>query len=93
MRSLLQLLKLVLEEKPRLILSFACTLFVALFTYAFINLVQPIMDHMFSMSTESIPEKPRFMDVLLNLFDLNVDQLVQYLPWILVAVIFGKGAR
>jgi subfamily B ATP-binding cassette protein MsbA len=91
MRSLLQLLKLVLEEKPRLTFSFVCTLFVALFTYAFINLVQPIMDHMFRMSPETIPEKPRFMDVLLHLFDLSLEQLVQYLPWILVGVIFGKG--
>lgn len=91
MRSLLQLLKLVLEEKPRLTLSFVSTLFVALFTYAFINLVQPIMDHMFRMSPEAIPEKPRFMDVLLKLFDLSIEQLVHYLPWILVGVIFSKG--
>ncbi len=91
MRSLIQLLKLVFEEKPRLILSFICTLFVALFTYAFINLVQPIMDFMLKMSTEDIPDKPRLMDLFLDIFNLTIEQLVQYLPWILVGVIFGKG--
>ncbi|NOR14263.1 MAG: ATP-binding cassette domain-containing protein [Candidatus Aminicenantes bacterium] len=91
MRSLIQLFKLVFEEKPRLILSFICTLFVALFTYAFINLVQPIMDFMLRMSTETIPDKPRFIDIILNFFNLTVEQLVHYLPWILVGVIFGKG--
>ena len=91
MRSLVQLIKLVFEEKTRLVLSFICTIFVAVFTYAFINLVQPIMDHMFHMSAEAIPQKPRFVDILLNLFDLSIEQLVQYLPWILVGVIFGKG--
>jgi subfamily B ATP-binding cassette protein MsbA len=46
---------------------------------------------MFKVAPEAIPEKARFMDVILSLFSLSVQELVKYLPWILVIVIFGKG--
>jgi subfamily B ATP-binding cassette protein MsbA len=90
-KQLLQLLKLVWEEKRRLVLSFVCTLFVAFFTYIFVTLIQPIMDHKIQLSSAGIPEKTRFTDMVLDLFNLSLDQLIQYLPWILVATIFGKG--
>lgn len=91
MKPLLQLLKLVWEEKGRLILSFTCTVFVAFFTYVFVTLIQPIMDHMIQTSATGIPEKTRFTDMVLDLFNLSLEQLIHYLPWILVATIFGKG--
>jgi len=91
MKQIYQLFKLVFSEKKKLVLTFVFTLFVALFTYVFVNLVQPIMDYMFKMSPGEIPEKTRFMDVFLNLFGLSVKQLITYLPLILIIVILGKG--
>jgi len=91
MKQIYQLFKLVFSEKKKLTLTFVFTLFVALFTYVFVNLVQPIMDYMFKMSPGEIPEKTRFMDVLLDLFGISVEKLVTYLPFILVVVILGKG--
>lgn len=85
-------MKLVFKEKRRLSLSFVCSLFVAFFTYVFVDLVQPIMDHMFQMSPADLPEKTRpVVDILKKLFELTSDDLVKYLPLILVLVIFGKG--
>ncbi|MFW6140398.1 MAG: ABC transporter ATP-binding protein [Acidobacteriota bacterium] len=91
MKQVYQLLRLVFTEKKRLILTFVFTFFVALFTYAFVNLVQPIMDYFLKMSPGSIPERTRFIDVLGNVFGISIDQLVTYLPLILIIVIFGKG--
>jgi len=91
MKQIYQLLKLVFTEKKRLTLTFVFTLFVALFTYAFVNLVQPIMDYMFKMSPGEIPDKTRFIDILSRMFGLSIEQLVHYLPLILVIVILGKG--
>ncbi len=91
MKQFIQLIKLVLAERKQLAFSFICTLMVALFTFAFVNLVQPIMDHMFKMSPQGIPEKARFTDFILGVLNISVDELVRALPWILVVVIFGKG--
>ncbi len=91
MKQVFQLLKLTLEQKGRLALSFMFTVFVAFFTYAFVNLVQPIMDFMFNMSSGGIPDKKRFIDVVINILGVSLEQLVDYLPLILVIVIFGKG--
>ncbi len=91
MKQLMKLLNRVLFEKRRLALSFACTVLVALFTLAFVNLVQPIMDYMFKMSPAGVPDDAMFTGFILKTFDLTIEQLVRYLPWILVAVIFGKG--
>ncbi|MBD3414461.1 MAG: ATP-binding cassette domain-containing protein [Candidatus Aminicenantes bacterium] len=92
MNQVYQLLKLVFTEKKRLVLTFVFTIFVAFFTYTFVNLVQPIMDfYMFKLSPGGIPDKTRFVDVLLNIFGISMDQLVTYLPLILIVVILGKG--
>ena len=50
MKEIFQLLKLTLEEKKRLSFTFLCTVFVAFFTYVFVNLVQPIIDEMFRVA-------------------------------------------
>lgn len=91
MKQLMRLLNLVLLEKRRFVLSLASTVLVALFTLAFVNLVQPIMDYMFKMSPAGAPEDALFTGFILKTFDLTIEQLIQYIPWILVAVIFGKG--
>ncbi len=91
MMQIVQLLKLVFQEKRRLALSFLCTVFVAFFTYVFVDLVQPIMDYMFQMSPVEVPQKVRSLDIIYKVFNLSIDQLVKYLPWILVIVVFGKG--
>jgi ATP-binding cassette, subfamily B, bacterial MsbA len=91
MKQVFQLLKLTFTQRGRLALSFLFTIFVAFFTYAFVNLVQPIMDYMFKMSAGDIPEKKRFIDIVINVMGVTIDQLVDYLPLILVIVILGKG--
>jgi len=60
MNQVFKLLKLTITEKKRLVFSFVCTLFVALFTYMFVDLIQPIMDYMFRMAPEGIPERFQF---------------------------------
>jgi subfamily B ATP-binding cassette protein MsbA len=91
MKQILQLLKLTLGEKKRLILTFVFTIFVAFFTYVFVNLIQPIMDEMFRMAPQSIPQKTRLMDFVFRTFNVTKEQLNTALPIILVVVIFGKG--
>jgi len=92
MKQIVQLLKLALEEKKRLILSFVCTLFVAAFTYVFVNLVQPIIDEMFVRSPAAqVPEKTRFMDFIFQTLGVSKEELVVVIPLIVVAVILGKG--
>ncbi len=89
MKPLMRLFHLVLFEKRRLALSFVCTVLVALFTLAFVNLVQPIIDYM--MSPSDVSENARFTLFVMRTFDITRDKLVQFLPWILVSVMFGRG--
>ncbi|MGB2905848.1 MAG: ABC transporter ATP-binding protein [Candidatus Aminicenantaceae bacterium] len=89
MKQLMKLFKLVLFERRRLALSLVCTLMVALFTLGFVNLVQPIIDYM--MSPSDVSENARFTLLVMKAFHITRDQLVQYLPWILVGVMFGRG--
>lgn len=91
MKQVIQLLKLTFTEKKRLSFSFICTLFVAFFTYVFVDLVQPIMDYMFQLNPGSVPNKKRFLDLFLNFFNLTIDQMVTYLPLMLLIALFGKG--
>lgn len=91
MKEILKLFKLTLEERGRLVVSFIFTLFVAFFTYAFVNLVQPIMDQMFQLAPQSSPHKTRFLDFVFQSFNVSQEQLVKFIPLILVIVIFGKG--
>jgi len=91
MKEILQLFKLTLGEKKRLIFSFVFTLFVAFFTYVFVNLVQPIMDEMLTLTSGPPPEKTRFMDFVFQHLQITKEQLMWFIPLILVIVIFGKG--
>ena len=54
-----QLLRLTLRQKKLVILSFACALFVALFTSVQISLVQPIIDEMFKSAPAVTPSRRR----------------------------------
>jgi subfamily B ATP-binding cassette protein MsbA len=91
MKDIFLLLKLSIREKKWLSLSFLSTIFVALFTYIFVNLVQPIMDEMLKLSRQKIPQKARLMDFVFKNLHVSKANLVHFLPWLLVFVIFGKG--
>jgi len=91
MKEILQLFKLSLKEKKWIILAFVSTIFVALFTYMFVNLVQPIMDEMFKLGPANGPQKTRLIDTLFQSLHLSKASLVHYLPYLLVIIIFGKG--
>jgi subfamily B ATP-binding cassette protein MsbA len=89
MRAILQLFKLTLGEKKRLILAFVFNIFVAFFSYVFVNLIQPIIDDMFRLA----PQVPSKKTALMNIFYLHMtrEQLMWFIPLLLVFVIFGKG--
>lgn len=92
MKDILALFRLARREKKLLTLSFFCSAFVAFFTYAFVNLVQPIMDKLFQLSPgQAGPQKARFMDSVFRALGINETQLVRLLPLLVLVVIFGKG--
>jgi subfamily B ATP-binding cassette protein MsbA len=91
MKNIFQLFKLTLSEKKKLLLTFFCTIFVAFFTYVFVNLIQPIMDEMLQLAEKEIPQKTRTMDFMFKNLNITTEQLVVALPLILLVVIFGKG--
>ncbi len=92
MKEILALFQLARREKKLLILSFVCSVFVAFFTYVFVNLVQPIMDRLFQLGpAKSIPEKARFMDIVFRYLGVDENQLVRFLPLLVLIVILGKG--
>lgn len=92
MKDILELFKLAFQEKKLLTLSFVSSVFVAFFTYVFVNLVQPIMDKLFQLSSaRAVPEKARFMDLVFQNLRISEDRLVRFLPLLVLIVIFGKG--
>lgn len=92
MKDILQLMRLTFREKKYLFLSFGCSVFVALFTYVFVDLVQPIMDNMFLKTpAAAVPQKTRLIDLVFKYLHITEGQLTQVLPLIIVIVIFGKG--
>ncbi|UCC39128.1 MAG: ABC transporter ATP-binding protein [Candidatus Aminicenantes bacterium] len=91
MKEVFELFKLTLRERKRLILAFVFMVFVAFFTYIFVNLVQPIVDKMFQLGPQVAPEKPRVMDIIFRNLHVTEEQLVRFIPLLLVIVIFGKG--
>ncbi len=48
MKDIIALMRLAWREKKLLLLSLGCSVFVALFTGVFVNLVQPILDNLFN---------------------------------------------
>jgi subfamily B ATP-binding cassette protein MsbA len=91
MKDIFSLFKLALQEKKLLLLSFVSSVFVAFFTYVFVNLVQPIMDKLFQLTSRGAPPRARFMDFFFKSLHLSEDQLVKFLPLLVLVVIFGKG--
>jgi len=92
MKEIIALFRLALQEKKLLSYSFISSAFVAFFTYFFVNLVQPIMDKLFQLTpTSAVPEKARFMDLIFRALKISEDQLVKFLPLLVLVVIFGKG--
>jgi subfamily B ATP-binding cassette protein MsbA len=91
MKEIIQLLKLTLAEKRRLILSFIFTLMAALFTYVFVNLIQPIMDEMLKLAPKTAPDQGNLVDMIISSFPITKEQLMWILPGLLIVVIFGKG--
>jgi len=54
-----QFLKLTLRERKLVLLSLACMIFVALFNYIFVDMVQPIINDMFGLApTASVEKSP-----------------------------------
>lgn len=91
MKQVLQLLKLTFGEKKRLIISFVFTLFVAFFTYVFVNLVQPIIDEMLHLAPQAAPEKTNLVAFVFKNLQVTREQMMKLIPLLLVIVIFGKG--
>lgn len=91
MKEVLKLLKLTLSEKKTLILSFVFTVFVAFFTYVFVNLVQPIIDEMLQLAPQTSSTKTSLMTFIFKYFHVTKEQLMWFIPLILVIVILGKG--
>ncbi|MGB7295686.1 MAG: ABC transporter ATP-binding protein [Candidatus Aminicenantales bacterium] len=92
MKDVLALFRLARREKGLLVLSFSCSIFVAFFTYVFVNLVQPIMDKLFLLdAVKAPPDKARFLDVIFRSLRIDESQLVKFLPLLVLIVIFGKG--
>jgi subfamily B ATP-binding cassette protein MsbA len=90
-----ELLKLTLREKKWVTLALFSTLGVALFTTIFVNLVQPVIDEMFGAAPaaagQAAASKARILDVLWNVLRIAPEDIKKALPFVLVAVIFGKG--
>jgi subfamily B ATP-binding cassette protein MsbA len=91
MKEILQLFRLSFKEKKLLFLSFGSNLFVALFTYLFVNMVQPIIDKMFPLAPGKVPAKTRLLDVFFRWLHVTDADLKWVLPLLVVIVILGKG--
>ncbi|MGD8539344.1 MAG: ABC transporter ATP-binding protein [Candidatus Aminicenantes bacterium] len=91
MREILRLLNITLKEKRRLLLFFCFSIFVAFFTYLFVNLVQPILDNMISYESQAAVQKTRLMDYVFEHLSISQQDVYWFLPILVVVVIFGKG--
>jgi len=91
MKDLFELFKLSLSEKKRLISALIFTVFVAFFTFVFVNLVQPIIDNMLQFAPQTSVEKNRWVNLIFETFNVRQEQLEYFIPILLVVVIFGKG--
>jgi len=92
MKEIFQLFKLTFGEKKRLAFAFACSIFAAVFTYVFVNLVQPIIDKMFLQRVaQTSAGKAGLMDFVFRKLQAAEEQFIWLIPLLLVVVIFGKG--
>jgi len=93
MREIFQLFKLTLAEKKKLALSFLFSAFAAFFTYAFVDLIQPIIDQLFLQRVaQTSSGKPSLLNFLFRKLHAAEEQYIWLIPLFLVIVIFGKGA-
>lgn len=92
MNDILALMRLAWREKKLLLSSLLCSLFVAVFTSLFVNIVQPILDNLFNPArAQALPQKYRVMDSVFQLLGIRREDLVSFLPLLLLLVILGKG--
>ncbi len=92
MKDVFRLLKLTFKEKKLLFLAFGSSLFVAFFTYVFVDMVQPILDRLFLQTpAPAVPQKARLMDAVFRSLNVTEADVTRVLPIVLVVVIFGKG--
>jgi len=94
MKDIFNLFKLAWQEKKYLFLALFSSVFVAGFTYLFVNLVQPIVDELFHLAPEpssAVAGKFRLMDYILTHFQVTKEKLIWFLPILLLVVVFGKG--
>jgi subfamily B ATP-binding cassette protein MsbA len=91
MKEVFKLLQITLKEKRRLFFFFVCSIFVALFTYIFVNLVQPILDNMLQMGPQINVEKTRLMDLVFQGLHIGQEDILWFIPLMVVIVLFGKG--
>ncbi len=92
MKDVFRLLKLTFKEKKLLLLAFGSSLFVAFFTYVFVDMVQPILDRLFLQTpAPAVPQKARLMDAVFRSLNVTEADVTRVLPIVLVVVIFGKG--
>ena len=92
MKDVFRLLKLTFKEKKLLFLAFGSSLFVAFFTYVFVDMVQPILDRLFLRTpAPAVPDKARLMDAVFRALHVTEADVTRVLPVVLVVVIFGKG--
>lgn len=92
MKDVFRLLKLTFKEKKLLFLAFGSSIFVAFFTYVFVDMVQPILDRLFLRTpAPAVPDKARLMDAVFRALHVTEADVTSVLPIVLVVVIFGKG--
>lgn len=92
MKDVFRLLKLTFKEKKLLFLAFGSSLFVAFFTYVFVDMIQPILDRLFLQTpAPAVPQKARLMDAVFRSLHVTETDITRVLPIVLVVVIFGKG--
>ena len=91
MREIFRLLKLTLKEKQRLLLAFVFSFFVALFTYVFVNLIQPIVDVMFLNNPQAAAGKGMLSRFFFQRVYGGRGQLIWLIPLMLVIVMFGRA--
>jgi len=91
MKDVLKLLRITLHQKKRLVFFFCCSIFVAFFTYIFVNLVQPILDNMLQVQPQSTVQKTRLTDFVFQHLHITQEELLWFIPLLIVIVLFGKG--
>ena len=71
MKEILELFKLGFREQKRLFLGIGSAVFVAGFTYLFVNLVQPIIDDMFQIFPSVQREQTNLMKSVFKIFNVS----------------------